>query len=358
MIEANDLRRTFKEIEAVAGIGFSVQRGEIYGLLGPNAAGKTTTIRMLTGQIDPTEGSAIVAGCDVVKDRARLKGLIGVVFEEQNLYDRLSARNNLRFNCWLYELPESRVDEVLDLVDLSERAKEPVNKFSNGMKQRLMIARALLHKPPVLFLDEPTRGLDPITARDIRGTIEQLRQEGTTILLTTHLLEEADHLCQHLSFIVNGLLVASGTPRDLKLSHGKRSVVLAILGAYTGQVTLVILYAVLGGCFSLALGLLIGAAFNTVGAAAAVEGPMMLIYMLAGVFVGPLADMFGNNPAIRIAKVFPTYYVSEGVYNASVKLGSFGSNMLDIGVVLGSTILLLVASAWVPRHQSAIAATI
>jgi ABC-2 type transport system ATP-binding protein len=228
MIGADNLRRTFKDLVAVAGISFSVQHGEIFGLLGPNGAGKTTTIRMLTGQIDPSGGRATVAGCDVVKDRAELKELIGVVFEERNLYERLSARNNLRFNCWLYDLPESRVDEVLDLVDLPERAKDPVRTFSNGMKQRLMIARALLHKPPVLFLDEPTRGLDPIAARDVRGTIEQLRQEGMTILLTTHLLEEADHLCQHLSFIVDGRLVASGTPRNLKLSHGKRAVLLML----------------------------------------------------------------------------------------------------------------------------------
>jgi ABC-2 type transport system ATP-binding protein len=228
MIEADNLRRAFKEIEAVAGISFSVQRGEIFGLLGPNGAGKTTTIRILTGQIDPSGGRATVAGCDIVKDRVRLKELIGVVFEEQNLYERLSARNNLRFNCWLYNLPESRIDEVLDLVGLRERAKDPVRKLSNGLKQRLMIARALLHKPPVLFLDEPTRGLDPIAARDVRGTIEQLGREGTTILLTTHLLEEADQLCQHLSFIVSGRLVASGTPRDLKLAHGKRAMVLAL----------------------------------------------------------------------------------------------------------------------------------
>jgi ABC-2 type transport system ATP-binding protein len=117
---------------------------------------------------------------------------------------------------------------VLDLVGLRERAKDPVQKLSNGLKQRLMIARALLHKPPVLFLDEPTRGLDPIAARDVRGIIEQLRQEGTTILLTTHLLEEADQLCQHLSFIVNGRLVATDTPRNLKLSHGKRTVLLTL----------------------------------------------------------------------------------------------------------------------------------
>jgi ABC-2 type transport system ATP-binding protein len=228
MIEADNLRRTFGDLLAVAGISFSVQHGEIFGLLGSNGAGKTTTIRMLTGQIDPSGGRATVAGCDVVKDRGRLKELVGVVFEEQNLYERLSARDNLRFNCWLYNLPESRIDEVLDLVGLRERAKDRVRTLSDGMKQRLMIARALLHRPPVLFLDEPTRGLDPIAARGVRATIEELRQEATTILLTTHLLEEADQLCQHLSFIVRGRLVATDTPRNFKLSHGKRALVLTL----------------------------------------------------------------------------------------------------------------------------------
>jgi ABC-2 type transport system ATP-binding protein len=223
VIEANELRRSFKDIEAVSGVSFTVQRGEIFGLLGPNGAGKTTTIRLLTGQIDPSGGQASVAGCDVVKDRYRLKELIGVVFEEQNLYERLSAANNLRFNCWLYNLPANRIDDVLELVHLTERAKDPVRTFSNGMKQRLMIARALLHDPPVLFLDEPTQGLDPIAAREVRSAIELLSQTGKTILLTTHLLEEADQLCKYVAFIVNGHIVANDTPQNLKLSHGNRS---------------------------------------------------------------------------------------------------------------------------------------
>lgn len=231
MIEAENLHRSFKNVEAVAGITFSVQNGEIFGLLGPNGAGKTTTIRILTGQIDPDSGIARVAGCDVVKQREQLKALIGVVFEDQNLYERLTARDNLRFSCWLYDLPDSRIDEVLDLVNLRARAKDPVKTFSTGMKQRLMVARALLHKPPVLFLDEPTRGLDPISARDVRGIIEGLRQAGTTILLTTHLLEEADQLCQHLAFMVGGRFVASGAPRDLKIAHGKR----VLLVTYTDR---------------------------------------------------------------------------------------------------------------------------
>ena len=228
MIDARELRRAFNAMEAVAGITFSVQRGEIFGLLGPNGAGKTTTIRMLTGQIEPTSGSAVVAGCDVVKERQRLKERIGVVFEEQNLYERLSARQNLAFSCWIYGLPLKRAGEVLDLVHLRDRANDPVRTFSNGMKQRLMIARALLHRPTVLFLDEPTRGLDPIAAREVRAAIEQQAQEGMTILLTTHLLEEADQMCRRVAFIVRGRIVANDTPRNLKLSHGHRTLVVTL----------------------------------------------------------------------------------------------------------------------------------
>ncbi len=228
MIEAIDLRRTYQKHEAVKGISFSVRRGEIFGLLGPNGAGKTTTIRMLTGQIEPSGGHATVANCDVVRDHQQLKERIGVVAEEQNLYERLSARNNLRFSCWLYNLSEKRVDEVLDLVRLRDHAKEPVRTFSNGMKQRLLIARALLHKPPVLFLDEPSRGLDPLAAREVRAAIAQLSQEGRTILLTTHILEEADQLCQHVAFLNQGQIVANDTPRALKLAHGQRALLVTL----------------------------------------------------------------------------------------------------------------------------------
>ena len=233
-IDVRDLRRSFGATEAVAGISFRVERGEIFGLLGPNGAGKTTTIRMLTGQITPSGGSATVAGCDVVRERQRLKERIGVVFEDQNLYDRFSAQQNLAVSCWIYGLPEKRADEVLDLVRLRDRAKEPVGTFSHGMRQRLMIARALLHRPPVLFLDEPTQGLDPIAAREVRQIIEEQRQAGTTILLTTHLLEEADQLCRRVAFINRGHIVANDTPRHLELAHGKRTLVVTLGGDSPG----------------------------------------------------------------------------------------------------------------------------
>jgi ABC-2 type transport system ATP-binding protein len=185
VVEAHNLRRVFGAKVAVAGISFTIQRGEIFGLLGPNGAGKTTTIRLLTGQLDPSGGWARVAGYDVVKQRNLLKEQIGVVFEEQNLYERLSVRQNLIFSCRLYGTPKRRVDEVLELTHLRDRAKDSVGKLSSGLRQRLMIARALLHRPQILFLDEPSRGLDPISARDIRRTIVELCATGTTILLTT-----------------------------------------------------------------------------------------------------------------------------------------------------------------------------
>lgn len=228
MIEAHDLRRTFGAKVAVAGISFTAQRGEIFGLLGPNGAGKTTTIRMLTGQLDPSGGWACVAGYDVVKRRGPLKQHIGIVFEEQNLYERLSTRQNLIFSSRLYGVPKRRVDEVMDLVNLRDRAKDPVGKLSNGLRQRLMIARALLHRPQVLFLDEPSRGLDPISAREVRRTVADLCAAGTTILLTTHLMEEADQLCHRVAFIVDGRLVANDAPRALKLAHGQRLLAVAL----------------------------------------------------------------------------------------------------------------------------------
>lgn len=235
MIEARNLRRVFGMKEAVHDISLSVRRGDIFGLLGPNGAGKTTTIRILTGQIDPTNGQASVAGCDVVRERDQLKQRIGVVFEEQNLYERLPAQLNLEFSCWLYNLPKKRVDEVLDLVRLRERAKDPVRTFSNGMRQRLMIARALLHRPPMLFLDEPGRGLDPIAAQEVRQTIKQLSREGMTILLTTHIMDEAEQLCQQIAFVVNGRIVANDTPRNLKLGYGQRTITIMLNNSNTDE---------------------------------------------------------------------------------------------------------------------------
>jgi ABC-2 type transport system ATP-binding protein len=219
-IEVNALRRDFNGHRAVDGITFTVEAGEIFGFLGPNGAGKTTTIRMLTGQLRPTAGTARVAGCDIVTERAVLKPQIGVVFEVQNVYERLSAWDNLAFTARLYGIPKDRIREVLEQVGLAERSKESVKKFSNGMKQRLLIARALLPGPRVLFLDEPTRGLDPHMARGIREIVSGLAQAGTTVFLTTHYMEEADRLCSRVAILDRGHILALDAPANLKAAHG------------------------------------------------------------------------------------------------------------------------------------------
>ena len=223
-IEVERLSRVFNGLNAVDDISFSVQEAEIFGFLGHNGAGKTTTIRMLTGQLLPTSGRAQVAGCDVVAEQRRLKPLIGVVSEHQNLYERMSGRENLEFAARLYGQDLRRIDEALEQVDLLERAKDKVRNYSNGMKQRVLIARALLHRPQVLFLDEPTRGLDPVVGREIRGLILGLSKQGVTVFLTTHYMEEADQLCGRVAFLSEGRIVALDTPNALKVAHGQNAV--------------------------------------------------------------------------------------------------------------------------------------
>jgi ABC-2 type transport system ATP-binding protein len=241
VIEAIDLRRTYRtttgifrrrrlEVEAVRGISFAVGEGELFGLLGPNGAGKTTTIKMLITLLIPTAGTARVLGYDVVRDAREVRKRIGYVFGgERGLYERLSALDNLRYFAELYSVPpreqKRRIGELLDLVGLSGRERERVEGFSRGMKQRLHVARGLLHDPPVVFLDEPTIGLDPVGARDLRATIASLVAAGKTVLLTTHYMFEADSLCDRIAVIAKGEIVAEGTPRDLKALVGDESVV-------------------------------------------------------------------------------------------------------------------------------------
>jgi ABC-2 type transport system ATP-binding protein len=220
-IEVHDLARDYNVLRAVDEISFAVDQGEIFGFLGPNGAGKTTTIKILTGQLRPTSGWACVAGCNVVTEREALKPQIGVVFEYQNIYEGLSARDNLVFAARLYGVNKRSVDDALARVGLSLRAKEKTKNFSNGMKQRLLIARALLHQPKVLFLDEPTRGLDPNVARDLRNFIAGLADQGVTVFLTTHYMAEADRLCDRVAIIDQGRIVAIDSPETLKGNYGK-----------------------------------------------------------------------------------------------------------------------------------------
>jgi ABC-2 type transport system ATP-binding protein len=215
------LRRTSKEVVAVDDISFQVETGELFGLLGPNGAGKTTTVKMLTTLLIPSGGSASVLGHDVVHQADAIRPRIGFIFGgERGLYWRLSAVDNLRYFGSLYhvepEVARKRIPFLLDLVGLADRSKEKVEGYSRGMKQRLHIARTLLHDPEMLFLDEPTIGLDPVGARELRGVIRSLQAEKKTILLTTHYMFEADALCQRTAVINHGRIIALDTPEGLK----------------------------------------------------------------------------------------------------------------------------------------------
>jgi ABC-2 type transport system ATP-binding protein len=213
-------------VEAVRGVSFMIEPGELFGLLGPNGAGKTTTIKMLITLLIPTAGSARVLGLDVVKDAREVRKRIGYVFGgERGVYERLSGYDNLRYFAELYGVPpklqKPRIEELLELVGLKGREHERAEGYSRGMKQRLHVARGLLHDPEVLFLDEPTIGLDPVGARELRSTIASLTAAGKTILLTTHYMFEADALCDRIAVISKGKIVAEGTPADLKREVGQ-----------------------------------------------------------------------------------------------------------------------------------------
>jgi len=231
-IEADGLRRVYRgrtgwlrprrtEVEAVRGVSFEVRRGELFGLLGPNGAGKTTTIKLLNTLLIPTAGTARVCGYDVVKRTREVRRRIGYVFGgDRGLYDRLSGLDNLRYFAELYGVPprgqRARFGELLELVGLAGREHERVEGYSRGMRQRLHIARGLLHAPEVLFLDEPSIGVDPVAARELRRTVAGLAATGTTVLLTTHYMAEADELCDRIAVIAGGRIRALGTPAELK----------------------------------------------------------------------------------------------------------------------------------------------
>jgi len=229
VIQASGLTKFYGQILAVDHINFEVEKGEIFGFLGPNGAGKTTTIRMLTGLSKPTGGEASVLGFDVSSEIVKAKRYIGVVPETLNLYDELSAMDNLLFMAQLYGVPRAqrreRAEELLKTFGLDKRKESLFRTFSRGMKRALVIAAALIHSPEILFLDEPTVGLDVVAARSLRNLIGNLRQQGITIFLTTHYLEEADLLCDRVAILVGGRIVKTDSPRVLKAAAEDESVI-------------------------------------------------------------------------------------------------------------------------------------
>jgi len=222
-IVAEELTYWYGELVAVDHISFNVAEGEILGFLGPNGAGKTTVIRMLTGQLKPKAGQATLLGMDVAKNVDKVQGDIGVCFEVTNLYEQMSAIENLKLFARLFGIGPFDGDALLKRVGLAGREKDRVETYSKGMKQRLMVARSLVNRPRVLFLDEPTAGLDPTSSEAIRNIILEERERGATVFLTTHEMLEADKLSDRVAFMNQGKIVALDTPHNLKQQYGKRA---------------------------------------------------------------------------------------------------------------------------------------
>ena len=222
MLEVRNLSKTYDDLAAVNDISFAVQEGEIFGFLGPNGAGKTTTINMLTGLANPTKGAIVYQGQDVTGNIKAAQHLIGIVPDDSNLYDELSGFDNLCFCAALYGIRkperEARARKLLEQFGLKEAGKKLFKAYSKGMKRKLTIAAGIIHHPPMLFLDEPTTGIDVASARQIRALLKTLNQEGVTIFLTTHYIEEAERLCNRIAFIVQGRIVRTGSVADLMSS--------------------------------------------------------------------------------------------------------------------------------------------
>ena len=229
MINVSNLRKTFDTIEALKGISFNIQQGECYGLLGPNGAGKTTTISIMSTIVEPNEGEVSIAGYDLRKNPLDCKKNIGVVTQEIALYNEFSAYDNLLFWGGLYDVPKpeliARINETLNLLGLADRKNDKVKTYSGGMKRRINIASALLHRPKVLFMDEPTVGIDPQSRNLIFEVVEKLHKEGMTVVYTTHYMEEAERLCDRIGIIDNGEIIAQGTLDELRTSGSMKETV-------------------------------------------------------------------------------------------------------------------------------------
>ena len=238
-VQAEELTKKFGDFVAVNHVSFSVNKGEVFGFLGPNGAGKTTTISMLCTLMQPSGGKATVGGFDVVKKADEVRKRIGVVTEKLIVYDRLTPIENLKLFGRLYDVPKQdlnkRIEELLKLVNLWEWRKSLVSNFSSGMRQRLNLVRALVHNPEIIFLDEPTVGLDPATARNIRDLIAKLNQSGSTIILTTHQMEVAEKLSHRICIIDQGKIIALEKLEDLKLKVGPQATLEDVFIKLTGN---------------------------------------------------------------------------------------------------------------------------
>lgn len=223
IVSVKNLRYAYGDNLAVDGISFSLNPGQVLGLLGPNGAGKTTTIKILSGQLEIQEGIVNILGERFTKNVSKIQDRIGVCFEEKNLYNNMTARENLIFFAKLFGIQKYDPTVSLERVNLLDRQNDFVSTFSKGMRQRLMIARSLVNNPDILFLDEPTGGLDPASSKSIREIIKEEAKNGTTIFLTTHDMNEADHLSDNVAFINEGKIVALDTPENLKIQHGQKS---------------------------------------------------------------------------------------------------------------------------------------
>lgn len=219
IIDMENVRKNFQEKTALKNLSVKVREGEIFGFLGPSGAGKTTAIKLLTSQLLPSGGSVKVFGKEVYTNKKALYRQIGILSDNSGIYGKLSVWDNLSLYAQLFQIPDNRITELLDRVELLESKKTEAGKLSKGMKQRLMIARAVLHSPRLLFLDEPTAALDPGTSLEIHKLLLGLNREGTTIFLTTHNMDEADKLCHRVAFLNDGEIVESGNPNELRLKY-------------------------------------------------------------------------------------------------------------------------------------------
>ena len=229
IIEVKNLTKSFDDFKAVKGISFNVEKGEVFGFLGPNGAGKTTTINMLTGLAKPTSGEITISGKDGIKNIKKVQQIIGIVPDESNLYDDMSGFDNLVFCASLYgmkkEAREKKAKELLNLFSLDDTGNRPFKAYSKGMKRKLTIAAGIIHEPEILFLDEPTTGIDVESARQIRRMIKELNNNGTTIFLTTHYIEDAERLCHRIGFIVGGNVIKVSNVQKLMTEAQQENIV-------------------------------------------------------------------------------------------------------------------------------------